>query len=218
MAIDGPAGSGKSTTAKLVAARLGFQYLDTGAMYRALTLLAIRESIPFAAGELLGKRAAEMEIRFVTTDAVNRVFVGSTEVTAEIRTPEVTLAVSEVSAHAAVRIAMVGKQQSIGLSGQIVAEGRDTTTVVFPDAQVKIYLQATVPERARRRLLELEKMGVRSTTTEQETDLQRRDAYDSGRAHSPLTIAKDAVVIDTTALSIEEQVGRILDLVAAAAS
>lgn len=216
VAIDGPAGSGKSTTAKLVAARLGFQYLDTGAMYRALTVLAMREKIASGDGERLGRLAAQMDIRFETTDQINRVFVGNEEVTAAIRTPDVTREVSEVSAHRAVREAMVARQQAIGARGKIVAEGRDTTTVVFPQAQVKVFLLASVTERARRRLLELERMGVRSSATEQEADLVRRDSFDSGRAHSPLTQAPDAVVIDTTALTIEEQVVRILELVTAA--
>lgn len=210
VAIDGPAGSGKSTTAKLVAARLGFQFLDTGAMYRALTLLAHQTGTAISDGDALAVMAGKMRLEFVTTESINRVIVDGTDVSDAIRTPEVTRDVSEVSAHPGVREVMVAKQQAFGQRGRIVAEGRDTTTTVFPQAGVKIFLEASVATRAARRLRDLERSGHHSTIEFQIADLERRDAYDSGRKHSPLTRAADAVCIDTTTLTIEEQAGRIL--------
>lgn len=212
VAIDGPAGSGKSTTAKLVAARLGYRYLDTGAMYRALTWAALQRGISPSDGATLADMAARMTIDFETHKDTNRVFLDGTEVTREIRTPEVTKHVSEVSAHRGVRTAMVEKQKAMGKEGCIVAEGRDTTTVVFPNADLKVYLVASVRERAKRRLDDLVRLGVRSSVDEQVADLERRDRYDSNREHSPLTRASDAHQIDTTDLTIEQQVDRIIEL------
>jgi cytidylate kinase len=213
IAIDGPAGSGKSTTSKLLAARLGYVYLDTGAMYRALTHFALKNNIAPSDGQKLAALAAKLPIEFKTSEDVNRVFINGEEVTKEIRTPEVTLHVSEVSAHKGVREAMVAKQRKMGKEGSIVAEGRDTTTVVFPEADIKIFLQASVKERAKRRLLDLTKMGVSTTLEAQEADIQRRDNHDSNREHSPLTKAKDAYTVDTTDMTIEGQVDFIISLI-----
>lgn len=212
IAIDGPAGSGKSTTARLLAFRLGYQFLDTGAMYRALTLRALQDGISISDGDRLSLAAAKMHITFEHHQKVNRVYVDGKDVTDAIRTPEVTKNVSEVAAHKSVRMAMVAKQKEIGRQGGIVAEGRDTTTVVFPHAEVKIYLEASVQERARRRVLDLQRLGIDSNMKEQRTDIERRDAYDSNREHSPLTRAADAHVVDTTNCTIEQQVDRILQL------
>lgn len=213
IAIDGPAGSGKSTTARMVAARLGYQYLDTGAMYRAVTWHALQNDIAPSEADTLAEFAESATIEFETHEDVNRVFLNGTDVTKEIRTPEVTKQVSEISAHKGVREAMVRKQQEIGRTGRIVAEGRDTTTVVFPNAFLKVYLDASVSTRARRRLKDLQSMGIPSSIEEQEADLKRRDHYDSTRKHSPLTRADGAVVVDTTDMSVEGQVDYIIDLV-----
>ncbi len=212
VAIDGPAGAGKSTTARMVAERLGFVYLDTGAMYRALTLYALRHDIAPSDGDRLATIADKVPIEFRLIDGVNRVFFNDEDVTDPIRLPEVTKAVSEVSAHAGVRRAMVAKQIEFGRQGSIVAEGRDTTTVVFPNADLKVYLDASVEERARRRLLDMTHMGVSTSLEELEADIRRRDEYDSNREHSPLTRARDAVLIDTSNLTVEEQVERIVSL------
>lgn len=213
IAIDGPAGSGKSTTARLVAARLKYTYLDTGAMYRALTWLALESKVDPSDGDKLGEMAHKMPLEFKTENDVNRVFVGDHDVTTEIRSVEVTKHVSEVSAHKIVREAMVARQQQMARHGSIVAEGRDTTTVVFPKAEIKIYLDADTSTRACRRLLDLTHMGVTTTVDEQEADIIRRDKYDSERAHSPLTKAPDAYVIDTSNLTIEGQVDQIIALI-----
>ncbi len=213
IAIDGPAGSGKSTTSKLLAARLGYTYLDTGAMYRALTYYALTNKIDLSDGETLTKLAKILPIDFKTTAEVNRVFLNGNEVTDEIRLPEVTKNASEVAAHQGVREAMVLKQQEFGKDGSIVAEGRDTTTVVFPDADVKIYLNATVEERAQRRLLDLMKMGVTTTLQELKDDIEKRDFMDSNREHSPLMKAKDAFLVDTSNMTFEGQIDHIITLI-----
>ncbi len=213
VAIDGPAGSGKSTTSKLIAARLGYTYLDTGAMYRALTYYALKNNIPFSDGVKLSKLAQILPILFKTSADVNRVFLNGNDVTDEIRLPEVTKNASEVAAHKGVRLAMVKKQQDFGKEGSIVAEGRDTTTVVFPNADVKIYLNASVEQRAQRRLLDLMKMGVTTTLKELQDDIKKRDHKDTSREHSPLTKAKDAILVDTTSMTLEGQVDYIVNII-----
>jgi cytidylate kinase len=213
IAIDGPAGAGKSTTARRLAARLGYTYLDTGAMYRALTWWALERGIEPSDADRLTDAARRIPIQLVPGDKGDRVLIDGNDVTREIRSPEVTRHVSEVAAHQGVRQAMVSLQRKLARKGSIVAEGRDTTTVVFPNADIKIYLEATVTERAQRRLLDMAKMGVATTLKEQEDDIRRRDEYDSNRKHSPLTRARDAFVIDTTNLTIEGQVERIIALI-----
>ena len=212
LAIDGPAGSGKSTTARILAARLGYQYLDTGAMYRALTWFAIQNGVAPSDGAKLAVLARSVEIVFETREDINHVSINGREVTDEIRSPMVTELVSEVSAHPGVRQAMVEKQREIGARGEIVAEGRDTTTVVFPDADVKVYLDSNVTTRAQRRLIDMARLGVSTTLQEQVAEIERRDKLDSERKHSPLTKARDAYLVDTTNTTIEEQVERVLAL------
>lgn len=212
IAIDGPAGSGKSTTARLVAKKLGFIFLDTGAMYRAVTFLALEKGIDLSDAEALEKLASMVAIEFKDYADGQRVFADGRDVSAEIRTHEVTSAVSQVSAHAGVRHYMVAKQKEIGSKYNIVAEGRDTTSVVFPEATLKVYLKATVEERARRRVLDFERMGKKTTVEEQAANIKARDDYDSGREISPLTQTPDSVLVDTTNLTIEEQVEKIISL------
>ena len=212
IAIDGPAGSGKSTTAKIIADQLGYTYLDTGAMYRALTYYAIKNKIAPSDGDSLTEALGGISIRFKSINNTQHVFIGNDDVTTEIRTPEVTKLVSEVSAHKKIRKVMVEKQKAFGKKGSVVAEGRDTTTVVFTNAHLKIYLNASIEERAQRRLIDLTKMGITTSLKEIQEDIRRRDDYDSNREHSPLTIAPDAIVIDTSNLTIEDQVNKIISL------
>ena len=212
IAIDGPAGSGKSTTAKILAERLGYVYLDTGAMYRALTYAASKKKIAPSEAKKLAELARALPLRFGPADGQNRVFVGEEDVTKQIRTPQITSIVSEMASHREVRKAMVEKQKAIGKNGSIVAEGRDTTTVVFPDADIKVYMDASINERARRRLLDMKAMGINTTIEEQIKEINRRDGLDSGRKHSPLKRAAAAVVVDTTKLTIDDQVNRILEM------
>ena len=212
IAIDGPAGSGKSTTARLLAARLGYRFLDTGAMYRALTLFALRNDIAPSDGGKLKLLAGKLPIEFRTQEDFNRVLINGEDVTDPIRSPEVNRNVSEVSAHLGVRQAMVAKQKEMGKDGSIVAEGRDTTSVVFPDADLKVYLDASVEERAQRRLLDLARIGVSTDLEEQKADIERRDKFDSSREHSPLTRARGVIVVDTTNMTIEGQIDHIIAL------
>jgi cytidylate kinase len=208
LAIDGPAGAGKSTVAREVARALGLVYLDTGAMYRAVTLVALERGIDPARGEELGRLANELDLAF---DEHGRITIDGRGGEPAIRSAEVTSAVSRVSAHPEVRRAIVRRQRELGRRGAgLVAEGRDTTTVVFPDADFKFYLDASPAERARRRALEL---GAPGRVEEIRREIEERDRIDSSRAHSPLRVAPDAIVIQTDGLEPREVVERVLERV-----
>jgi cytidylate kinase len=211
IAIDGPAGSGKSTTAKLVAKELGFLYLDTGAMYRAMTLKALESDVDVNDEERLEKLTRDSLISFENKDGESRIWLDGKDVSEGIREPRVNRNVSFVSMHKKVRKVLVEKQKQIGEANDLVAEGRDTTTVVFPHA-FKVYLDADIKERAKRRLLELQEKGIQSTLDEQVEEISGRDKLDSGREASPLLRHRDAVVVDTTNLTIEQQVERVVQL------
>lgn len=213
IAIDGPAGSGKSTTAKLLARRLGYLYLDTGAMYRALTLKVIRAGIDAADQSAVVRLAEKTAIHFNSINGDMRVFLDGEDVSDEIRKLEVTALASSVSEVPRVREVLVGIQREIGRAGGVVLEGRDIGTVVFPDADLKVYLQADLHIRAIRRQRELTSGGFEVTLEDVKEELVRRDMHDSSRAHSPLQRASDAVITDTTNLMIEEQVDVIEKLV-----
>jgi cytidylate kinase len=204
VAIDGPAGSGKSTVARAVAARLGVAYLDTGAMYRSVAFAGLERGIDPQDGEALAKLAAELDI-----EVGARVLVDGVDATAAIRGPAVTSVVSAVSAHPAVRAEMVRRQRRwADEHGGGVAEGRDIGTVVFPDADAKVFLTASEDERARRRQRDDRAPDVGAVAA----DLARRDALDSTRATSPLRPADDAVVIDTTGRTVDDVVDEVLSL------
>lgn len=214
VAIDGPAGAGKSTVARGVARRLGVAHLDTGAMYRALTWLAGQRGVDPSDGPALAALArAEPAVLEPAADGIGRVRIAGRDVTEDIRRPEVTARVSEVSAHPAVREAMVAAQRAVMSTGDWVSEGRDVGSVVCPDAGVKVFLTATPEERARRRHDELRARGVELSLDEVLADVLRRDHLDATRAASPLRVAEGAVVVDTSALQAEEAV----DLIAALA-
>lgn len=211
--IDGPAGSGKSTSAKLIARRLGFTYLDTGAMYRAITYLALKNNALNDLNEIIRlSENAKIGLSFV--DGITKVTLNGEDVTSEIRSLEVNSNVSEVSAIPEVRKALVRMQQAIGDNNNIVAEGRDTGTTVFPKADVKIFLIASLMERAKRRLREFQEKGEDVSFQEIELNLSKRDKIDSQRAVSPLKKASDAIEIDTSNITIDEQVELILDKIA----
>ena len=211
IAIDGPAGSGKSTTAKLVAKKLNFLYLDTGAMYRAITLKALENGLDVNDEEKLEKLAKNSVISFRNEADKRKIFLDGKDVTEKIRAPLVDQNVSFVSVHKRVRKFLVEKQKEIGRKNDLVAEGRDTTTVVFPHA-FKIYLDADLKERAKRRLLELKDKGIQTSLEEQIEEITKRDKLDSEREASPLCRDKDAVVVDTTHLTIEGQVNKVIEL------
>ena len=203
IAIDGPAGAGKSSVARAVAAELGFTYLDSGAMYRCVALAVLEAGVDPDDGESLGPLAEGLEIGFEG----RRVLLGERDVSAEIRQPRITAVASRVSVHPAVRAAMVARQQRLIAAGRYVAEGRDIGTVVSPEASLKVFLTASDEERARRRAAET------GEDFESVLDAQRRrDARDTEREHGALRAAEDAVELDTTGFSLEEVVGRVVAL------
>lgn len=218
IAIDGPAASGKSTVAKAVARRLGVRHLDTGAMYRAVAWLALEEGVPLDDAESLAELAMEHPISFDyagNAAIATAVFIAGDEVTRAIRTPEVDAAVSPVSAVPAVRQALVAQQRTLADANDTVVEGRDIGTVVFPHADVKVFLTASAEERARRRQLDMAAQGLDIGQAEVQARLERRDHYDSTREASPLAAAEDATLLDTTGLSVDEVVDRIVGLLGA---
>jgi cytidylate kinase len=212
VAIDGPASSGKSTTAKLLAEKLGYLYIDTGAMYRAITLLAIRHKI-LDNQEAIIRLAKESDIQLRFEKGQTSVFVDGIDVSEEIRSMEVSKQVSPVSKIEEVRKIMVQKQRLMGKNGGVVMEGRDITTVVFPDADVKIFLNATIEERANRRVKEYHSKGIDISFDQVVENIRERDRIDSSREVSPLKKSDDAIEIDTTNLTIDEQVNLILQKV-----
>lgn len=215
IAVDGPAGAGKSTIARLVAKKLGLRYLDTGAMYRAVTLEALRRGVCLADEEALMRVATSMDLEIVfdgeTKD--NHIYINGEDVTGFIRQPEISDHVSAVSSHKKVREFIVALQEQIGRQGSIVMDGRDIGTVVMPDADWKFFLQATTEERARRRQRELEERGVTVDFSELQEQIRRRDHLDSTRENSPLRKADGAIEIDTTCLEISQVVEKVLCLI-----
>jgi cytidylate kinase len=219
IAIDGPAGSGKSTVAKRVAERLGFHYLDTGAMYRAVAFVALAECVSTRDEVAVAKIAKRDPITFRHEQGESlpsRVLVGGSDVTAAIRTPRVDDAVSAVARMPLVREAMVQQQRNIGADTDIVVEGRDIGTVVFPHAEVKVFLTATPEERARRRAAQQAASGLLVDPAGVRESILRRDEADSTREVAPLAPAPDAHVVDSTGLTVDQIVGRIVELTEAA--
>jgi cytidylate kinase len=208
VAIDGPAGAGKSTVATALAERLGLPHVDTGAMYRAITLKALRTGTPTDDGPSLERLCEGTEIALTA----GQVQVDGEDVTAQIRSAAVTAAVSSVSAFPGLRRWMVAHQRRLVAEEGAVVEGRDIGTVVLPAADLKVYLTASPQERAQRRAAELQAAGGRRTADEILTEILARDALDSGRAASPLSVASDAVVVDSTGRSIDEVVDCILEM------
>jgi len=203
IAIDGPAGSGKSTAAKNIAQKLGFTYLDTGAMYRAITFIALRNGIAENISAVIEMaRRINLKLRF--ENGVTRVFVDNEEVTEQIRSSEVNGKVSDISKIPEVRAELVKIQKRLGEEGNIVAEGRDVTTVVFPNADLKIFLTALIEIRAKRRLREYQDKNISITLEEVKANLEKRDRIDSGREISPLKKADDAIEFDNSAFTPEQ--------------
>jgi len=199
IAIDGPAGSGKSTVAKRVARQLGITYLDTGAMYRAITLKILRRQLPIEAGEALAGLLAETVLDLHD----DQVWMDGEEVTAPIRSAEVTLAVSAVSSLPMVREALVAKQQAIARGKSIVMDGRDIASKVLPDATLKVFLTASPEVRGKRRWLEIRAKGQEADLEAIIADIARRDTLDSSREHSPLVCTEDALKLDTSQMDLE---------------
>ncbi len=216
IAIDGPAGAGKSTVARRIAETLGYVYIDSGAMYRAITLLAQQQGLDLADVAALTRLTDATVLRLEPSAEAGvpvRVFANDTEITHAIRTPEVTAAVSQVSSYAPIRERLVDRQREFGAAGGVIMDGRDIGTVVFPKADLKVFLEASVQERARRRHLENLAKGIASSDlATQEQDIARRDAYDSSREVSPLQPAADAIHLDTSDMDLDQVVTAILQL------
>lgn len=213
IAIDGPASAGKSTVAKLIASQLNYIYCDTGAMYRAVTWAALKEKVVLDDDAALAKLLSHLEIKFVPQKAGQKVLVNQVDVTQEIRTPTVSKYVSTVAAQISVREALTAKQQKLAVNGGIVMDGRDIGTTVLPNAQVKIFLVASVKERALRRYREDVAKGFKVDLQQLESEIALRDKKDESRAISPLTQAEDAILVDTTSLSIEQVVEKIMKII-----
>ena len=216
VAIDGPAGSGKSTSAMLVAEKLGYLYIDTGAMYRAITFLALQKNLQDEADII--KLAEQTDLKLDFVDSRTKVFVDNIEITENIRSPEVNARVSDISKIEGLRKILVKKQREmVNLDRGVVMEGRDIGTVVFPEADVKIFMIASIEARAERRMKEYLGKGIDIPLEEVKKNLLSRDEIDSGRDVSPLTMAPNAVEVDTSRVSISEQVDIIIDEIKKAA-
>jgi cytidylate kinase len=212
VAIDGPAGAGKSTVAKIVAQRLRYTYIDTGAMYRAVTWEVLRRSIPAADDNKVTEIARSINLSLEYSDGTTRVKVDEQDITNAIRTPEISRQVAAVSQHGGVREAMVNLQRQLAGLGGVVMDGRDIGTHVLPNADIKIFLTASIEERARRRWLELNEKGFAVEFKKLRQEIACRDQADCEREIAPLIQAADAVLIDTTELSIQQAVEKILEL------
>ncbi len=210
IAVDGPSGAGKSSSSRAVAERLGYQYVDTGALYRVIGLLAWEQRVNPSEAERLAALCENLPLRFIPDRTGVRVLLGERDITTAIRQPEVSQMASKVSAQPAVRQGLLTLQRNMGKGGGVVMEGRDIGTVVFPDADVKFFLSASAEERGRRRHLELQQQGVTATVETTVREMAERDQRDSGRDHAPLRCADDAIAIDTTTLSFREVVDVML--------
>lgn len=213
VAIDGPASSGKSTVAKKIADHLDLIYVDSGAMYRAITYIAIKNQLDLTDQNAIVNELNQLVIDFKRSDNGQLVYCNDVEVTMDIRQNDVTNAVSLVAAHPDVRTVLVQRQREMASSKNVIMDGRDIGTVVLPDASVKIFLVASVDERAERRHKENLEKGIESDLTKLKQEIRERDHKDSTRKVSPLKKADDAVEIDTTALSIEEVTGKIESII-----
>ncbi|MEP6653232.1 MAG: (d)CMP kinase [Myxococcales bacterium] len=213
VAIDGPAGAGKSTVARMLADRLGYDLLDTGAIYRTLALLSSRQGVSWDDGARVSGLAEGLDIRFRLQEGVNRVVVNGTDVTGDIRSSEISDGASRVSALPEVRAALLELQRRLGAAGGVVVEGRDIGTVVFPNAEAKFFLTATVDERARRRTAELRASGRATDEQAVLMDIVARDLRDTTRPVAPLRAATDAVEIDSSAMNADQVVQRMFDVV-----
>lgn len=215
IAIDGPASAGKSTIAKILAQQLNYVYVDTGAMYRTVTLAALQAGVDVHDEQAVVALLPEIKISFAPGEPVQKVFLNGKEITEDIRSLEVTGNVSFVAAYAEVRQAMTRFQRQIAAESSVVMDGRDIGTTVLPDAQVKIFLIASVAERAQRRFKENEAKGITTTLAELEKSIADRDYLDSHREISPLRKADDAVEVDTTGLTIDEVVVAVKKVITA---
>jgi len=211
VAIDGPSGSGKSTVAKLLAGRLGYMYIDTGAMYRAVALQAKRDNIDINDSAALIRLCESVKLEFVPDNGGLRTILNGEDVSEAIRTPEMSMAASDISARKEVRQALLSLQRRMGENGGVVLEGRDVGTVIFQNAEAKFFLDASLEERGKRRYKELAAKGMNVTLEQTIDDVRKRDINDSSREIAPLKMAADAVLVDSTNLGIVEVVEKMIE-------
>lgn|SRR3990172_5081777 len=211
VAIDGPSGSGKSTVAKLLAGRLGYMYIDTGAMYRAVALQAKRDDIDINDSAALIRLCESVKLEFVPDNGGLRTILNGEDVSEAIRTPEMSMAASDISARKEVRQALLSLQRRMGENGGVVLEGRDVGTVIFQNAEAKFFLDASLEERGKRRYKELAAKGMNVTLEQTIDDVRKRDINDSSREIAPLKMAADAVLVDSTNLGIVEVVEKMIE-------
>ena len=214
IAIDGPSGAGKSSLARRAAAHFGFVYVDTGAIYRCVGLACHRAGIDTRDASAVAEILPELEIRMNYNEAgEQRMFLGSEDVSAAIRLPEISICASNVSAHAVVRAFLLEMQRKMARENDVIMDGRDIGTVVLPDAELKIFLTASAEARAHRRLLELQSKGIGSSFEEVLKDIELRDYQDSHRAEAPLRRAEDAVLLDTTEINFDQSFERLSQII-----
>ncbi len=213
VAVDGPAGAGKSTISKAVAKRLGFVYIDTGAMYRAIGLAAVRRGIDTTDAKGVESILDEVEVSISHNESGQQIYLNGENVSEEIRLPEISVAASNVAVIPAVRLKLVELQRRLAEKTDVIMDGRDIGTYVLPDAEVKIFLTASSEERAKRRLKELVEKGVETTFEEVLADMEYRDKNDSGREFAPLRAAEDSIPFDNTEITLSEAVDKICEIV-----
>jgi cytidylate kinase len=212
IAIDGPAGAGKSTLSRMLAKKLGFIYVDTGALYRAVGLYAVQKGVGTGDAKSVQALLPEIKLALVYSDKGQRVILCGEDVSEKIRQPEISMAASEVSAIPAVREFLLGLQKEMAEKNNVVMDGRDIGTVILPHAQLKIFLTASKQDRARRRTIELKSRGMQADYEKVLADIIVRDAQDSGREIAPLKAAADAVIVDTTGYEISQAIEKLLEI------
>jgi cytidylate kinase len=211
--IDGPSGAGKSTVSRRLATLLGYTYIDSGALYRIAALELLQQGANEESDKDLRRICSELHVRFVTENGTNRIVCNGKDVTELIRTPEISMLASRISARMATRDCLTALQRQLCAGGNIVLEGRDAGTVVFPDAPFKFFLDASPEERGRRRFEELREKGLAVSLEEVTHDIITRDHNDSSRKHAPLAPAKDATIINSTAMTLDQVIARMMEII-----